>query len=179
MRMGAAPPSSAPKSLLAVSGESESEVQLPRFDSPCARELYRSIVVVATPLGGRLTCIHTLDTHYCMNQSFNLMKWSFLKEKSDPSRPFGKAKAWEGTAAATAPTRETDAALRAWLGRGHAPKGGSARQFGASTTVREKPRLGPTRLYKTNQISMLKFTLEENPSQPPVSRRPPASAATV
>jgi hypothetical protein len=32
MRMGAAPPSSAPKSLLAVSGESESEVQLPRFD---------------------------------------------------------------------------------------------------------------------------------------------------
>jgi hypothetical protein len=33
MRMGAAPPSSAPKSLLAVSGESESEVQLPRFDS--------------------------------------------------------------------------------------------------------------------------------------------------
>jgi hypothetical protein len=28
MRMGAAPPSSAPKSLLAVSGESESEVQL-------------------------------------------------------------------------------------------------------------------------------------------------------
>jgi len=34
MRMGVAPPSSAPKSLLAVSGESESEVQLPRFDSP-------------------------------------------------------------------------------------------------------------------------------------------------
>jgi hypothetical protein len=36
MRMGAAPPSSAPKSLLAVSGESESQRQLPRFDSPCA-----------------------------------------------------------------------------------------------------------------------------------------------
>ena len=104
-----------------------------------------------------LACIHTLDTHYCMNQSFNLMKWSFLKEKSDPSRPFGKAKAWEGTAAATAPTRETDGALRAWLGRGRAPKAGSARQFWESATVREKPRLGPTRLYKTNQISMLKI----------------------
>jgi hypothetical protein len=34
MRMGAAPPSSAPKSLLAVSGESESESDLPRFDGP-------------------------------------------------------------------------------------------------------------------------------------------------
>ena len=33
MRMGAAPPSSAPKSLLAVSGESESESDLPRFDT--------------------------------------------------------------------------------------------------------------------------------------------------
>jgi hypothetical protein len=37
MRMGAAPPSSAPKSLLAASGESESESDLPRFDGPCAR----------------------------------------------------------------------------------------------------------------------------------------------
>jgi hypothetical protein len=35
MRMGAAPPSSAPKSLLAASGESESESDLPRFDGPC------------------------------------------------------------------------------------------------------------------------------------------------
>jgi hypothetical protein len=41
MRMGAAPPSSAPKSLLAVSGESESEVQLPRFDSPCRQWVFR------------------------------------------------------------------------------------------------------------------------------------------
>ena len=45
MRMGAAPPSSAPKSLLAVSGESESEVQLPRFDSPCMGGIFPRVQV--------------------------------------------------------------------------------------------------------------------------------------
>jgi hypothetical protein len=39
MRMGAAPPSSAPKSLLAASGESESESDLPRFDGPRRRTI--------------------------------------------------------------------------------------------------------------------------------------------
>ena len=45
MRMGAAPPSPAPKSLLAVSGESESEVQLPRFDSPCMGGIFPRVRV--------------------------------------------------------------------------------------------------------------------------------------
>jgi hypothetical protein len=57
MRMGVAPPSSAPKSLLAASGESESEVQLPRFDSPCGEK--QADLVHQTPRTlGRQFAVH-------------------------------------------------------------------------------------------------------------------------
>ena len=50
MRMGAAPPSSAPKSLLAVSGRSEGQLATARFEGPCGSVPARDRPAVPAPM---------------------------------------------------------------------------------------------------------------------------------